>query len=48
MVCHYLAKFGDNRYCSSRDMFLVCQVISHDYNHVIKGSGDYNNTSLSW
>ena len=27
MVCHQLAKFGGHRYCSSRDMFLVCHVI---------------------
>ena len=42
MVCQHLSKFGGHRYCSSRDMmFLVCHVIKQD--HVIKGSGGYNN-----
>ena len=31
-----------HRYCSSRDMeFLVCHMTKQD--HLIKGSGDYNN-----
>ena len=39
-LCNWyqLAKFGG-------DKFLVCQVIKQD--HVIKGSGDYSNTSPS-
>ena len=41
MVCYHLAKFGGHRYCSSRDMFVVCHVIKQDH----KGSGDYNNRS---
>ena len=40
MAYHYLAKFGDHRYCTSRDMFLVCHVIKQE--HVIKELGDYN------
>ena len=44
MLCH-LAKFGGHRYCISKDMFLVCHVIKQD--HVIKGSSDYNDMSLS-
>ena len=40
MVCHHLPKFGDHRYCTSRDIkFLVCHVIKKD--QMIKGSGDY-------
>ena len=33
MLCQHLAKWGGYRYCSSRDMFLVCHVIRQD--HVI-------------
>ena len=47
MVFHHLAaKFGGDRYCSSKDIiFLVCHVMKQD--HRIKGSVDYNNRSLS-
>ena len=45
MVCRHLAKFVGDRYCSNRDMFLVCHVIKKD--HMIKASGEYNNRSLS-
>ena len=46
MVCHHLAKFGDHRYCTSRDIiFLVFHVIKQY--HMIKGSGDYINKSPS-
>ena len=42
MVYHHFAKFGDHKYCSSRDIFfLVCHVIKQD--HIIKGSDKYNN-----
>ena len=34
MACHYLTKFGDPRYCRSRDIFLVCYLIKQD--HLIK------------
>ena len=44
MLCHHLAKFRGQRYCSSRDMFLVCHVIKQ--NHVIKGSDDYDNRTI--
>ena len=40
MVYHHHAKFGDHRYSSNRDMFLVCHVIKQE--HRIKGPGDYN------
>ena len=40
MVCHHLSKFVGHRYCSSRDMFLVCHAIKQD--HVIKRAGDYS------
>ena len=43
MVCHHLSKFGDHRYCSNRDMFLVCHVIKQV--DVIKVSGGYNDRS---
>ena len=43
MVYHHLVKFGGLRYCSSTNMFLVCHVIKQD--HMIKGSGDYNDRS---
>ena len=43
MVCHYLAKFGGHRYCSSRDMFLVFHVIKQG--HVIIGSSYCNDRS---
>ena len=43
---HHLAKFGDHRYCSSRNvMFLVCHVIRQDL--IIKGSGDYKDRNPS-
>ena len=46
MLCHHLAKFGGHRYRSSRNiLFLVCHAIKQD--HVIKGSGDYNDRSSS-
>ena len=46
IVCHHLTKFGGQGYCSSRDIiFLVCHVIKQV--HVIKGSGNYNDRSLS-
>ena len=45
MVYHHLAKFGSHRYCSSKDMFLVCDVIKQD--HMNKGSGNYNDWSPS-
>ena len=35
MVCHHIAaKLGGQRYSSTRDMFLACQVIKQD--HMIK------------
>ena len=45
MVCHYLPRFDGHRYCSNRDMFLVCHKIKQD--HLIKVSGDYNDKSSS-
>ena len=45
MVSHDLAKFGSIKYCSNRDMFLVCHVIKQD--RVIKGSSVYNDRSPS-
>ena len=45
MVYHYLPKFEGHRSCTSRDMFLVCQMIKQD--HVIKGSGDYKDRNPS-
>ena len=30
MACHHLTKFGDPRYCRSRDIFLVCHLIKQD------------------
>ena len=38
MVYHNLPKFGDYRYGSSGDIFLVCHVIKQD--HVLKVSSD--------
>ena len=35
MVYNHLDKFDGQRYCTGRDMFLVCRVIKQD--HVIKG-----------
>ena len=35
MAYHHLAKSGSHRYCSSKNMFLVCQVIKQG--HTIKG-----------
>ena len=44
MVYHHFAKFGGHRYCGTRNiMFLVCHVINFD--HIAKGSGDYNDSS---
>ena len=46
MLYHNLAKFGGHRYCISRDIkFLVCHVVKQD--HIIKGSGGYNDRSPS-
>ena len=45
MVCHHPAKFGGNRFCTSRDILLVCHVIKQD--HVVTGSGDYDNKNPS-
>ena len=39
MVCHHLAKFGGHRYCSSRDMFLVCDVTLQ--NQMIEAINDF-------
>ena len=37
MVSQHLSKFGDQKYCSSRDiMFLVCHVVKKV--HKVKGS----------
>ena len=38
MECQHLATFGGHRYCSSRDMPLVCHVFKQV--RVIKESGD--------
>lgn len=46
MVCCNLAKFGGNRCCSRREMFLVCHLIKQ--NHVIIGSDDCNYEKHSW
>ena len=40
MVSHQPAKFGDQRSYGSRDMYLICHVISQD--HVIKAFCDFN------
>ena len=40
-----LAKFGGHRYCTCRDMFLLCHVIKQEY--VIKGSYDFMSKNLS-
>ena len=40
-----LPNFAVRRYCVSRDMFLVCNVIKQD--HVIKGSRNYNDWDSS-
>ena len=45
MVCHHVAKFGGHRYCSNRDIHLVCHVNKQD--HAIKVSDDYNHRSPS-
>ena len=39
MVCHHLAKFGGHRYCSSRDMFLICDVTLQ--NQMIEAINDF-------
>ena len=31
MVCHHPAKFGGNRFRTSRDILLVCHVIKQDH-----------------
>ena len=43
MLYDHLVKFGGHRYCSSRDMCLVCHVIKQD--HLLKGSDDYKDSS---
>ena len=45
MLYHNLTKFGDHRYFSSRDMFLVCHVIKQG--HIIKGLDGYKDRSPS-
>ena len=45
MVFYRLSNFDGHRYCSSRNMFLICHVIMQD--HVIKKSGDYKDKSPS-
>ena len=45
MICYHLVKFGGHKYCSCRDMFLVCHVIEQD--RVMKGSSDYNDRNRS-
>ena len=39
MVCHHLAKFGGHRYCSSRYMFLICDVTLQ--NQMIEAINDF-------
>ena len=31
MVCHHLVRFGNHRYCSNSEMFLVFHVIKRDH-----------------
>ena len=45
MVRYHLAKCGGHRYCSSRDMFLVCHAAKQE--DMIKGRRDFNDINLS-
>ena len=45
MVRYHLAKCGGHRYCSSRDMFLVCHAAKQE--DMIKGRRDFNDMNLS-